>query len=255
MRWILGVLAACAVVGGLLAGPVRAEEEEPVAPALPEMTDEGVTPTQEQIMEALGAVGPNHEWLAHAVGSWTVSGRYWMEPGQDPLEMSGRAVFRTVKDGRYVRQDFTGEWMGKPYTGTGFSGYDNMNEQFVSIWIDNVSTWPTVSRGTRDGNVVSLDGHMDTPEGPVQTREVLTQQDDGTMLFEMFMKMGDQEMKMMELTYKRAPSSSGAGAVAGPLRTTPATVVRSRARLGSSPWCPCRPAPASSGPQPPVVRR
>ncbi len=37
--------------------------------------------------------------------------------------------------------------MGMPMEGLLLLGYDNISEEYWSIWMDNFSTWPAIARG------------------------------------------------------------------------------------------------------------
>ena len=43
-----------------------------------------------------------------------------------------------------------GQWMGKPFEGIGYTGYDNVNGKYYSSWIDSSSTGMFVSQGGYD---------------------------------------------------------------------------------------------------------
>ena len=93
------------------------------------------------MMEAyakLATPGEPHKQLASLAGSWTTKTKEWMEPGKPPTESAGSAEMKTLLDGRFLQQEFTGEMMGHPYSGIGTTGYDNLRKRYVSTWIDTM---------------------------------------------------------------------------------------------------------------------
>src|SRR5918996_2296289 len=66
--------------------------------------------------EKLATPGEPHKQLASLAGSWTTKTKEWMEPGKPPTEATGSAEMKTVLDGRFLQQEFSGDMMGKPYS-------------------------------------------------------------------------------------------------------------------------------------------
>lgn len=152
--------------------------------------------------------GAPHNVLAGMAGSWNTRGRFWMESGKPPMESAGRSEQEMVLDGRFLQQRFSGEMMGSPFTGLGFTGYDNNTEKYVSTWMDTMGTAIMVFEGTAsaDGRIITQTSRYDDPvQGPMTWRSVTHLVDDKTLEFEMYAtgKSGREE-KMMEITYTRA---------------------------------------------------
>src|ERR1051326_9179040 len=64
----------------------------------------------------------------------------------------GTAVSTWVLGGRFVEQKFTGQFMGMPFEGIGYTGYDNVKKSYWSTWVDNMGTGVMTSTGsTSDG--------------------------------------------------------------------------------------------------------
>ena len=87
------------------------------------------------------------------VGDWDVAQKVSMGPGQPPMETSGAsATGRLLWDGRFLEVDFQGDMMGTPYEGRWLVGFDRVDREYVHIWIDSLSTYMSISRGTeKDG--------------------------------------------------------------------------------------------------------
>ena len=164
------------------------------------------------MMEAyakLATPGEPHKQLASLAGSWTTKTKEWMEPGKPPTESAGSAEMKTLLDGRFLQQEFTGDMMGHPYSGIGTTGYDNLRKRYVSTWIDSMGTGVFVMEGTAspDGKTITLKGqHAELGGGQMSHRAVWKIVDANSQTFDMYgTHKGGKEMKMMEITYTRKP--------------------------------------------------
>jgi hypothetical protein len=167
----------------------------------------GKTDQAMEVYRKLGTPGAPHKQLASMAGSWTCRTRTWMGPDSPPMEWTGTSEQKMLLGGRYLQQEFSGEMMGSPYNGIGFTGYDNHTRKYVSTWMDSMSTGLMYFEGTAgaDGKTITQTARYDDPvQGPMQWRTVTRIVDDNTFLFEMYStgKSG-KEVKMMEITYTR----------------------------------------------------
>ena len=116
-------------------------------------TPQPTSPEQQAAMQAYlkaMAPGPEHRWLAAAVGSWTFHGKFWDGAGGAPTESSGTAERSLALGGRILVEKVVSEVMGMPFEGLGMTGYDNVSGQFWSTWNDNLSTGVMISTGNCD---------------------------------------------------------------------------------------------------------
>lgn len=155
--------------------------------------------------------GPEHAKLKMRVGSWKVSGTFYMAPGAPPMKSEARSNIRPMMGGRFFRENYTGEFMGHKFTGFGMYGYDKGLKKYVSTWMDSMSTGLMRSEGTADesGNVISYTGeHFDTMRKQiVKTKYVLTLTSRKTHTAAMYELSADgSERKIMELVYTRVKS-------------------------------------------------
>lgn len=164
------------------------------------------------MMEAyakLATPGEPHKQFASLVGSWSTKTKEWMEPGKLPTESTGSVEMKMLLDGRFLQQEFTGEMMGRPYSGIGISAYDNLRKRYVSTWIDTMGTGIFSMEGTAsaDGKTITLKGqHAELGGGQMTHRAVWKIVDGNTQTFDMYgTHHGGKEMKMMEITYTRKP--------------------------------------------------
>lgn len=149
-----------------------------------------------------------HKTLQKLVGTWDAGMKMWMDPAAPPAEYKGAAVYTSELGGRWIRERFTGEFMGMPFEGWGMFGYDNFRQEYVSTWIDNMSTSMMVARGQWDGNQLVQSGRMDEPltgEKDKLFRQVHRWIDDDHFVFEMYDNIpGKGEVKVMEIAHSRA---------------------------------------------------
>jgi hypothetical protein len=162
---------------------------------------------QMEAYEKLGTPGEPHKLLASLAGSWTTQSKEWMEPGKPPMESTGSAEMKTLLDGRFIQQELSGDMMGKPYSGIGISGYDNLRKKYVSTWMDSMGTGVFFMEGTAsgDGRTITLKGQHDELGGGKMTHRAIWKiVDSNTQTFEMYgAHKGGKEWKMMEITYTR----------------------------------------------------
>jgi hypothetical protein len=160
-----------------------------------------------EIYKNVGTPGEPHKRLAKLEGSWITKSKGWMEPDKPPVESSGTCEQRLILGGRYLRQEYTGDMMGQPYTGIYILGYDNHTKKYQSVWIDTMSTGVYFFEGVAspDGKVITQECRYDDPiKGPSVWRTVTRFKDDDTQEFEMFLTpKGGKEEKMMEMTIER----------------------------------------------------
>ena len=150
--------------------------------------------------------GDAHKKLDNMVGAWDVKVKSWMQPGAPPMESTGTAMNAWVLGGRWMEEKFTGSFMGMPFQGIGYTGYDNIKKRYVGTWMDNMSTAVMVSTGGGSGNAWEFSSSMDDPmtgkPSPVTEKFVVTDADHHMM--EMWGSGPDGKMfKMMEIWYSR----------------------------------------------------
>ena len=131
-----------------------------------------------------------------------------MAPGAPPEQSTGTSENTWALGGRYVQQTFHGSMMGQPFEGIGYIGYDNIKKQYVSTWMDNMSTAVMSSTGSLDasGKGMTFKGTMDDPMSgkPMKMEEKMSIADNDHHMLEMWSPGPDGKMfKSMEITYTR----------------------------------------------------
>ncbi|MDH4068914.1 MAG: DUF1579 domain-containing protein [Ignavibacteria bacterium] len=160
-----------------------------------------------KLWEQVSTPGEQHARLNDLVGSWTAKSTMWMDP-EHPMESTGAAEVRWVLGKRFLQQEFSGEMMGKPLNGIGYTGYDIYNKKYVSFWIDNSSTAMFTSEGSFDqtGKVLSMYGTMDewmTGERDKNVKYVTRIQGKDSFVFEVYDLSIGENAKAVQIEYVR----------------------------------------------------
>jgi hypothetical protein len=166
-------------------------------------------------IEAAGAPGAQHKALEPLVGEWTAEVKCWMNPDAAPTASKGTSKAEWALNGRFLREEFSGEMMGKPFRGIGLTGFDNLKQKYVTVWLDDISTAIMTSEGTADasGKVITFTGKMDCPvtgDKDIPVKQVLRIVSRDTHTFEMHDTRLGEKSKTMEITYTRKAGLTGA---------------------------------------------
>ncbi|MGO4221253.1 DUF1579 domain-containing protein [Lysobacter sp. TAF61] len=183
--------------------PLVAKEKAGSAPQL--------TADQQAMMRAwekASQPGEQHKQLAAMVGKWTTKQTMWMGPDTPPMTETGSATNTLVLGGRHIRQDFRSSWMGQPFEGVGYTGYDNVTGKYYSSWMDSGSTGVFVSNGDYDPatRTYTFVGEMADPNAKgakVPVRQVVRMVDNDHEVFEMYETRGGKESRTMQIEYTR----------------------------------------------------
>jgi hypothetical protein len=196
---VFGAVFALAL---LLSAAGFAQEKKPAMPSEEERAK------MMEVWMKLATPGPSHKLLEPIVGSFNVKTVMWEYPGAAAQESTGTSEHAWVLGGRYVQQTFHGSFMGQPFEGIGYTGYDNYKKQFIGVWMDTMGTMMMISTGTADGTgkLMTFTGEWDDAmTGKKSTmREVFRIVDNNTHVMEMYMPGPDgKEYKNLEITYTR----------------------------------------------------
>ena len=160
-------------------------------------------------MKEFATPGPAHKVLESKVGKWTAKVKIWMEPGKNPETSDGTCESKWILGGRFVEDNFTGIFMGKPFQGRGLTGYDNIKKKYVSSWIDDAATSILYSEGSYDAASKTFTYSGDTPDCMagkyVKSRTVDKMVDADHWTMQMYSPGPDgKEYMSMEIAYSRA---------------------------------------------------
>jgi Protein of unknown function (DUF1579) len=186
---------ALALVAGLALAGDKAQKLDPKMEEMMKKAEAACTP------------GPAHKALEPLVGDWNAEVKMWMSQDAPPTITKGTAKSTwTLKD-RFVREEFSGEFMGKPFRGISFTGYDNVRQKYRSVWLDDMSTTMITSEGEADsaGKVITLGGDYScamSGEGHKTCKQVFRILSRDKHVFEMY-DPAQGDAKTMEITYTR----------------------------------------------------
>jgi hypothetical protein len=152
--------------------------------------------------------GEGHKKLQPLIGSWTYSGKFWMDPAAPPVEGTGTAERKWILDGRYLSEVVKGQMPGMgPFEGHGLWGYDNHTKKYFGLWIDSMTTSVTISQVNMDSAGKVLTGeHEDFDPAlgqKIKAKDVLRIDSPNKQTLVSYRVEGGKETKMMELTLTR----------------------------------------------------
>lgn len=103
----------------------------------------------------LATPGPEHAEIMKGAGKWLLTYKFRMAPDQPWMESKGTMERKPILDGRWLMDEQQGDMMGMIIKSIGLFGYDNMAGEYVSLWVDSMSTWPITARGkqNKDGTI------------------------------------------------------------------------------------------------------
>ncbi len=201
MKTNLRILHLALITAGALATHCASAEDNPppVDPKMAEMMKKA---------ESAGAPGAAHEALKSLVGDWNAEVKCWMAPDAPPTVTRASARSSWVMNGRFIKEEFDGELMGRPFRGIGLTGYDNLKQKYGSVWIDDMHTSIFTTEGTAadDPKVITFTGKMDCPmtgRKDMPVKQVLRIISADKHVFEMYDPANGGEIKTMEITYLR----------------------------------------------------
>lgn len=155
LAFAAGVLATASVGALIASGP---DHDHASTTKSTSMTGEPMGEmSPEEMMAAymaLGAPGPKHEELKKSAGYWNAKTSFAMDPSTPDLMTEGEGVctVEMVMGGRFAKTKFESDFVGMPFVGYAYNGYDNGRKEHVSVWMDTMSTSITYMTGQKDKN-------------------------------------------------------------------------------------------------------
>jgi hypothetical protein len=150
--------------------------------------------------------GPIHKNLAKKVGEYTTQSKF-TAPGVAAQESHGTAKITSALEGRFLLEENTGTFFGRPIQGMRLLGYNNASKKYEGIWTYTMSTGIMTLVGTSedDGKTIKLTATYDGPMGEKQTLHVVTHDvDDDHFVVELVAKNPDgNKGASLETTYSR----------------------------------------------------
>ena len=201
-RYVGYTCTAIAVAGIFVANLALAEDK-----SSSEKTDPQVEEVMKK-MEAAGTPGGAHKALEALVGNWNAEVKCWMAPDAPAAVTKATAKSTWAMNGRFVQQEFKGEFMGKPFRGMSLTGYDNTKQKYNSVWVDDMHTSMFTSEGEAEdgGKIITCQGKYDCPitgQKDMVMKQVTRIISQDKHVFEMYDLSKGDNLKTMEITYTR----------------------------------------------------
>jgi len=176
--------------------------------ASPENTSAAMDPAaMQKAMEDFAKPGDMHKWLAKFTGTWDGRIIEFSNPAK-PDTSKAVEVVGMMLNGLYQTTAFSGKMQGMTFEGRSITGYDNAKKEFVSSWIDNMSSGIVSMTGTYDEKTKTLN-LAGTQTNPVTAKDMSIRQemiivDDDSYTLVMYGTGQDgKEAKFMEGFFKR----------------------------------------------------
>lgn len=188
--------------------PESCAEDAAVPAASPAMD-----PAMMEKMKAMMAPTEAHKALEDFVGKWAYTGKFWMTAEAPAQDMTGTAEHTLIYGGRFLKQEIEGPWMGEQFEGLGFTGYDNIQGEYQTVWLDSMATGMMKVSGQYDPatKTLSQSGTNSCPltgEKDRQGRSEWTVTDADHSVYTSYSTGADgKEFKTMEITYTRVPNN------------------------------------------------
>jgi hypothetical protein len=147
-----------------------------------------------------------HRMLKDHAGTWKVACKFYMEPGQPPMETNATETVEMVGE-FWNLSKYETNMMGMPFVGRATMGYEPHAKRFVSTWIDSMSPALYSFTGKQEGDTLKMQGEgwSCMTNSVLKHRTTEKQISKNERIFEMFCTLPDgKEIKMMTNHYKRA---------------------------------------------------
>jgi len=183
--------------------PIRPQQEQP---AKPQQDQEQMDPEMKAWMDA-AVPGEQHKVLDYCIGTWQATVKHFGEEGGEPQTSTAVATNSWELGQRYVKTNFKGEFMGMPFEGIGYAGYDNIQKKYVNVWMDTMSTMIMTETGTYDPvkKTFTWESEFMSPTGSKEKSQSTVQivDDNKHVMTMQHAKAGGELKKVMEITYDR----------------------------------------------------
>lgn len=169
-------------------------------------------PDEKQMAEMMKqqAPGEQHAALKKLVGKFDCDITMKMTADAPEMKSKGTDENSMMFGDRFMKSDFASDFMGKPFKGLNYVGYDNLKKKWISVWMDDMDTGIMTAEGSGDANgkSVTYTGEFPCPMdgGKMRAfRQVVTIDSDDQYTFQMYeTPQGSAEFLAMKIVYTRA---------------------------------------------------
>ncbi len=166
----------------------------------------GAAALQDEGGQAPSLATEQHAALQREAGVWDAQVEVFVgPPGSEPQVSKGVETNEMVGE-LWLASRFEGAFMGSPFEGRAFLGYDTEKKMYVGTWIDSMTTQISFLQGTAEGPVRTLwtDGVHPLTGERTREKHLQTFVDDDTRSFSLSMSLGEgQWVRAMRITYRR----------------------------------------------------
>lgn len=201
---IRGGTMALVMVLGLSATSVPAQKTEEGEPAA-----DAMAAAFERVKKVIDP-SPHHKQLERFLGDWEMETRFTMG-GQSGAAEKGELQCTWLIDGRWIKLETSGRFLGRDYRGFMILGYDNFKMSYVTTSVSNMDTAMTHSEGDMDpgGDALLTYGTLDeymTGEHDKMVKYVWRFPSSDKIVLEVHdLPIGEKNTKVVEFTYTRKP--------------------------------------------------
>lgn len=190
------------------------QPNQPTRPAQPGQQDVDRKHEKPATRDQAAEPTSSHRNLDRFVGTWHVTGQAWKDAAGQPESISGICNAEWVLGRRFVKSHAEGTVGSRPLEGFGVCGYDAGERKYTEMWIDNLSTGTKSLKGDYDPatQTFTYTGEFKDEKGQaVKCRKVVKVTSETEHTATSYATVGGkQEMKVMEMTFKRTTSKSPA---------------------------------------------
>ncbi len=176
----IGLGAVCLLVTAiaLSAGARTNQKKTQTRPAAASESAEAPPDRDREIQKATPAAP--HNRLGKLAGEYTTTTKFFMQPGAAAQESTGEAKLWMTLDGRFLTEEDTGTFMGRPLRGFRMLGYNNASKRYEGIWTYTMSTGIMTLNGTSTdgGKTVNLAAIFDGEGGKKEKLSVVMRETD-----------------------------------------------------------------------------
>ncbi len=171
-------------------------------------------PTAEEMWAEMAKTGPEHKELGKLIGDWDMSIK--SPDHTDPSKTTtskGSEKVEWLLEGRYTKSTTNADFGGMPFTGFGINGYNTTTKKFETTWVDTMGTGQMMYSGSMDANnVLTMTCQYDDPMTNTKktSKFVAAWTDANTRTFKMYEVDGSNDMLVMDATYTRKGTTTGA---------------------------------------------
>jgi len=194
LPFLAGVAATAGIAVLVAAGPEHDHHGHDMDPVTTDEMNEMMEMSPEDMMAAMakmGEPGEHHKELGKMVGNWNAKTSFVIDPDSPPMEGEGEMSIKWVLGGRFLQSNFKMDFMGEPFEGLSFMGYDNAHEEYVSTWMDSMTTKITYMTGDKEDGALVMHGISTTPMGDNPMKIVTTNNKDGSVTDKFYDQLPD----------------------------------------------------------------